>query len=532
MTQRLGALLAFLLALSVDVATAQEQSKLPVAKWQINLTYSADDSMQIVSAKKFADQARRITNPGMNISVETREARVTWLRGQRTLYSTTAEVPFGNRYGEPRSDGGVTVIRLEGPVSIQAGDILEVEFLGVKSRFDVPVSEVYPASSRKKLLFRLREDRNVRILAKEGPFAVDEIIKTGPNSNRLTVVVMGDGYQNSEIKSGKYEADARIAISAFERWDPWGQILQISNFHLIKVRSRQSGADDICAPDAAKPCTVTYRNTYLDSLFGSGGTDRALVLSQRGTNRAIAAADEYIGAGSWDAIIVFVNSTKYGGTGGTVATTSMNEKAPDIAVHELGHTIGKLADEYEDPYPGYPAKITEYNVDSNSTNPKWSAWLTPGVLLPTPEDDAYNDVVGAFEGARYKTSGVFRPKRDCMMRSLGKPFCPVCQEGLLTKVFSYVNLYNRYSPSGSGPFDVSSRARRFKYTRLPLTEGEFRTTWKVCGRIAGNDVDSITVTKEALQSRSSCDVSLKIVYYSPRFKSYNLTQTITWPVYK
>jgi len=526
--------LAILCVAAATSVTASETRKKPaLAKWQVTITSTVNGERAIVAAKQFYDQSRRLTHPGMNIAVETEEARVTWLRGQRRIYSTSAEVPFGNRYGKPSDDGDVSVIRLNGPVHVRTGDSIELEFLGVKSRFDIPVSEAFPASSRRKISFTLGSDeQHVSTTDETGPFAVDEIVKTGVNSNRLTVVMMGDGYRSRDNNNGRYLKDAKTAMSAFKIKDPWEQILKISNFYLIKVRSKQTGADDYCAPDAAPPCTRVTADTYFDSSFGLHGTDRMLILSNRGTQRAIAAADKFVGAGSWDAIIVFVNSPKYGGTGGVVATTSMHSDAPEIAVHELGHTIGKLADEYEDPYPGYPAKITESNVDSNGTSPKWRAWLTPGVLLPTPEDDAYNDVVGAFEGARYKTKGVFRPMRDCMMRSIGKPFCPVCQEGMLTKVLSQMNLYNRISPSSRGPFDLSERERTFTYTRLPLTEGEFRSTWSVCGRIAGKDVNSITISKDALQSKRSCSVSLRIDYMSPRLKSHNMTQSVTWMVQK
>ncbi len=520
-------------ALDPGLAVAEVSRQVPLSKWQITLASSTDGDREILSAQQFPDQSRRITHPGMNVAVETEEARVTWFRRNRKLYSTTAEVPFGNRYGRPSSDGEVTVFRLVGPADARRGDLIEVEFLGVKARFDVPVSEASSSSARPKISFRLgRDGQEANVAEKTGPYAVDELIKTGVNSNRLTVVMMGDGYRSREISEGKYEGDAKVAMSAFGIKDPWGEILKISNFYLVKVRSTETGADDFCAPDASTPCTPVNVKTFFETSFGRDGTDRALVLTQVGTRRAIEAADKYVGAGAWDAIVVFVNSPKYGGAGGIVATTSMHSDAPEIAVHELGHTIGKLADEYENPYPGYPEKITEYNVDSNGTNPKWSAWLTPGVLLPTPEDDAYNDVVGAFEGARYKSTGVFRPMRNCMMRSIGKPFCPVCQEGLLTKVLQLMNLYDRVSPSSRGPFSVAARARTFKYTRLPLSEGEFRSTWTVCGRVAGLDVNSITISKESLQSRESCKVSLKIDFMSPRLRSYNLSQTVTWTVEK
>ena len=47
--------------------------------------------------------------------------------------------------------------------------------------------------------------------------------------------------------------------------------------------------------------------------------------------------------------------------------------------------------------------------------------------------------VGLFEGAGYSMKGVFRPSKDCRMRTNENPnFCPVCERAL-------VNLINFYA---------------------------------------------------------------------------------------
>ena len=45
-------------------------------------------------------------------------------------------------------------------------------------------------------------------------------------------------------------------------------------------------------------------------------------------------------------VIVVVNSTVYGGSGGSVGTYSLAGGATEIAIHEMGHTAFGLADEY------------------------------------------------------------------------------------------------------------------------------------------------------------------------------------------
>ena len=45
-----------------------------------------------------------------------------------------------------------------------------------------------------------------------------------------------------------------------------------------------------------------------------------------------------------DVIIVVSNSTRYGGSGGQIATLSMSTQSIEVALHEIGHTAFGLAD--------------------------------------------------------------------------------------------------------------------------------------------------------------------------------------------
>lgn len=47
-----------------------------------------------------------------------------------------------------------------------------------------------------------------------------------------------------------------------------------------------------------------------------------------------------------DMVDLIINSKKYGGSGGAIATNSIVSSAKWIAIHEVGHSYAKLADEY------------------------------------------------------------------------------------------------------------------------------------------------------------------------------------------
>lgn len=78
---------------------------------------------------------------------------------------------------------------------------------------------------------------------------------------------------------------------------------------------------------------------------------------------------------------MLANTTKYGGAGGEVATSSGgNAQSNQIVAHELGHSIGGLADEYDygtgDPRePGEPNASTYTAAQMRERSAKWYAWL-------------------------------------------------------------------------------------------------------------------------------------------------------------
>jgi hypothetical protein len=123
-----------------------------------------------------------------------------------------------------------------------------------------------------------------------------------------------------------------------------------------------------------------------------------------------------------DQALVLVNSATYGGSGGTVSVSSGgNALSGDIVVHELGHSIGGLADEYGgDPgiYPGGEPAEPNTSMANEATmraqRLKWFSYLGK----PTPD----GGVIGTFEGGSYYDRGVYRPSEDSMMRSLGNEF--------------------------------------------------------------------------------------------------------------
>ncbi len=249
--------------------------------------------------------------------------------------------------------------------------------------------------------------------------------ETGARDVRINIVILAEGYTAGQ--EGEFDFDAAKMINSLLADPFYSSYGQFFNAYSIFVASNESGADD--------PSTNTYVDTYFNSTFGSFGIDRLLTIPPNdidsnysdGEGRVFHLLADLLP--EYDVVILLVNDSKYGGSGGPVAIASTNQLSTEIAIHELGHTLVHLGDEYSDPLPGYPdAEEPNTTTQTNPALVKWRAWFVPGAPYPTPPTLDFASIVGLFEGAHYHAKGWFRPQLNCKMRTLGTPFCKVCLE--------------------------------------------------------------------------------------------------------
>jgi hypothetical protein len=266
-----------------------------------------------------------------------------------------------------------------------------------------------------------------------------KLVDNGPPARRWNVVVMGDGYRQAEL--GRYAADASRVVDVLLGTPPFDELRAAINVYRVDVASTDSGADDPvgCGGSGAAP------RTYLDATFcGDGAIQRLLVVDDA---TAHAVADDQVP--DWDVILVIVNTTVYGGSGGATAVFSLAPGAEEIALHELGHSAFGLADEYEyylgcgadtdrDVHPPVEPGEPNVTVDTNRSTLKWRALVDPATPLPTSRNADCRrcdpqpspqppGTVGLYEGAHYYHCRAYRPEFDCRMRALGFPYCAVCR---------------------------------------------------------------------------------------------------------
>ena len=240
------------------------------------------------------------------------------------------------------------------------------------------------------------------------PFLTTNIC-TGPTSQRLNIVVLGDGYTSNQIALFQTHVTNMVVNSLFNK-EPYNAYSSYFNVFSISVASLQEGSDH--------PESGVYNDTYFDSTYNWSGIQRLLMLQQ--TDRAYNLLFEFVP--DYNIVIVLVNDSVYGGSGGAFAVTSINEIGPDITFHELGHSFSGLADEYDSYTPGYFAyEGVNCTAQTNRTQIRWAIWINEDTPVPTPETYEYADVAGLFEGCMYTSIGWYRPHLNSFMRSVGQP---------------------------------------------------------------------------------------------------------------
>lgn len=261
------------------------------------------------------------------------------------------------------------------------------------------------------------------------------LLTNGPTARRINVVLLSEGYTTNDL--GRLPDDARRVLTSILSTPPFNEYSNYFNAFAIAVPSNESGSDH--------PSSGTYRDTYFNSSYDTAGIQRLLAIDGTGQSRVHSLLAAFMP--EYDIVGVVVNDPMYGGSGGSLFVTSVHASGPEAAIHELGHSYSGLGDEYESAYPGYPdTEEPNTTTQTNRTLLKWTPWVLPSTLIPTPAVSSNSAVVGLFEGAHYHPTGWYRPKLNCKMRSLGVVFCPVCAEALVTSIYTQVRPIDAWTP--------------------------------------------------------------------------------------
>ncbi|MCX7547891.1 M64 family metallo-endopeptidase [Xanthomarina sp. F1114] len=306
-----------------------------------------------------------------------------------------------------------------------------------------------------------------------------EYIKySGDMDNRINIVIMGDGYQASEFD--KFETDASNFMTDLFSQSPFSEYSDYFNVYIIKVPSNESGASHPGNANDIENCAdvpITVVDNYFGTSYDSYGTHRLLYTENSATIMSVLADNFPL----YDQGLLLVNAPYYGGSGGAFPIASTGEYASEIAIHEIGHSLVNLKDEY---YPGDILAEEGINM-TQETNPdlvKWTNWIASngvGIYAYCPPGS----------GA---CSTWYRPHQACKMRVLGNSFCAVCKEGVIEKIHDLVSPIDAYSPNSSPIEDPNFPLEFNLFLNSPLPN-TLESSWSLNSNAFASDVDHISL---------------------------------------
>lgn len=289
---------------------------------------------------------------------------------------------------------------------------------------------------------------------------------------RINLVLVPDGYTYAQ--KALMEAHADAVIAEFRSSSPHAEHDAFYNYILVYAYSIESGNDQC-------DCGV-IRNSAMGSFFpltnpACGHSDNrciryggdALGCDDGGLGNIISAE---LRAPARDSTLIMVNTTRYGGCASDRGVfAAAHAIGPDIAVHEAGHSLAGLADEYGG--NGCGSGAWEINTSQDPVDGAWPEWI---VDLGTPRD-----------GGQTFDTCIYRPTDSCRMLGATSENCAVCRQRWALRTFGHPRVkptapVASYSPPLLLQVEPGQPTDFSVTTRLPSgAEVQNSITWTVEG---------------------------------------------------
>lgn len=325
-------------------------------------------------------------------------------------------------------------------------------------------------------------------------FDVETLKLSGPKDKRINLVIISEGYQSSELN--QFITDASKVSNDMFLESPFSEYADYFNVFAIKIPSNESGADhpgtstDPLESTISPAVPIQTVDTYFNATYDSFGFHRLLYYEIDGANANNTEAKIMMvladNLPEYDAVVLLVNSDEYGGSGGNFAMSYSGFYAPDVAMHEMAHSLFSLIDEY---FPIDETLAIEGINMTQETDPnlvKWKNWIgIDGVGIYQHEDDDGNP------------KPWYRPHQSCKMRRVDWDFCAVCKEGMIEKIHDLVSPIEAFTPNNI-TVNNPMLTLDVELTLIKPIPNTLTSQWTLNGSNFANDVDDISLTSTDL----------------------------------
>ncbi|MBS3737794.1 MAG: T9SS type A sorting domain-containing protein [Psychroflexus sp.] len=311
-------------------------------------------------------------------------------------------------------------------------------------------------------------------------FDVETIKNSGVDENRINIVILSEGYQDSELN--QFIIDATSFSNALFAETPYKEYENYFNVHAIKVPSNESGISHPGnAIDVNEPIIpIKSVDNYFEATFDHDLIHR--VIDVNNTKVFNVLANNFP---TYDIVLILINSPYRGGTAiGDLGAFTVHNSSWGVAIHEIGHAFAKLSDEYYSSGVNLTEGIN-MTQSSNPINVKWKNWLNQNGI------GIYQHCCGG------DSQNWYRPHQNCKMRFSNSPFCSVCIEGTIEKIHEVINPIESYSPTFISTIGFPSSIT-FNINSIDPIPNTLSIEWLINGNIVNDEDFSLVVVEDDL----------------------------------
>ena len=282
-------------------------------------------------------------------------------------------------------------------------------------------------------------------------------LQTHSEGNGVPLVLMGDGFLDTDISSGYYEQAMQQAMENLFTEEPYRSLRDLFDVWMVTAVSRNNAFTS--GYSTAFSSQVDALNGNANSTFIAGDDEKVMAYAQLVPELA-ANPDLFEEA----LCIVVLNSTVYAGTcwfgfnnAGQVMEFAVcycpmiygleDDMFRRVLCHEAGgHGFAKLMDEYSYQEMG---AMPESEIQTHQTWQEELGWAMNVDFTPNSQEvvwsrflyderyqgaDAYGETLGIYQGACTYWSGAYRPTNESMMRSNKNGFNAPSREAIYKRI--------------------------------------------------------------------------------------------------
>lgn len=250
------------------------------------------------------------------------------------------------------------------------------------------------------------------------------LLYNGSSASKFDIVFMGDGFTSTNQSEFNNLVDdyfkAMFTHDNGNLDNVLSELQDAFNVYRVNLNSVQTGVTQYtCDNDDCSNNTASSRNTALNFRY-SGCWNCCWMAKSGNTDSKINNALSSVGLSGAEFVVVILNESGFGGCSYGKVLSITKTTSNNVLLHELGHSVGKLADEYDRPGCFGGSNPSAVNVDKSSNPGKWNKFAKSTITTGAPNE--YN--VDGFEGGRYKKECIYRPSSNSTMRGNTSLFNP------------------------------------------------------------------------------------------------------------